>query len=48
GLKVACVEEVAYRMGYIDAEQVRKLAEPLKNNGYGQYLLQIIKEGVEG
>jgi len=44
GLKIACVEEVAYRMGYINAEQLRKLAEPLQRNGYGQYLLQIIKE----
>ena len=44
GLKVACIEEVAYRMGYIDAEQVCRLAEPLKNNGYGRYLLEIIKE----
>lgn len=41
GLKISCVEEVAYRMGYIDAEQVRRLAEPMKNNGYGQYLLKI-------
>lgn len=46
GLKVACVEEVAYRMGYIDAEQLRKLAESLKNNGYGKYLLQIINEEI--
>lgn len=44
GLKVACVEEIAYRMGYIDIEQVRKLAEPLKKSHYGQYLLEIIKE----
>ena len=44
GLKVACLEEIAFRMKYIDAEQVRKLAEPLKKNGYGQYLLNIIKE----
>ncbi len=44
GLKVACIEEVAYRMGYIDANQVRKLAEPLCKNGYGQYLLQILNE----
>ena len=43
GLKVACLEEIAYRMKYIDAQQVRKLAEPLKNNGYGQYLLNLIK-----
>jgi glucose-1-phosphate thymidylyltransferase len=45
GLKVACIEEVAYRMGYISAEQVRRLAEPLGKNGYGSYLLQIIEEG---
>jgi glucose-1-phosphate thymidylyltransferase len=42
GLKVACLEEIAYRMNYINAEQVRKLAEPLKKNGYGQYLLNLI------
>ena len=44
GLKVACLEEIAFRMGYIDAEQVNKLAEPLKKNGYGKYLLNIIKK----
>lgn len=43
GLKVACLEEIAYRMNYINAQQVRKLAEPLKKNGYGQYLLNLIK-----
>ena len=43
GLKVACLEEIAYRMKYISAEQVRKLAEPLKKNGYGKYLLNLIK-----
>jgi len=42
GLKVACLEEIAYRMKYINAQQVRKLAEPLKKNGYGQYLLNMI------
>ena len=46
GLKIACLEEIAYRMGYIDAAQVERLAEPLKKNGYGQYLLQILKEDV--
>jgi glucose-1-phosphate thymidylyltransferase len=44
GLKVACLEEIAYRMGYINKEQIIKLAEPFKNNGYGQYLLNMIKE----
>nr|WP_315260328.1 glucose-1-phosphate thymidylyltransferase RfbA [uncultured Duganella sp.] len=46
GLKVACPEEIAYRKGYIDAEQLRKLAEPLKKNNYGQYLLQILQDKV--
>jgi glucose-1-phosphate thymidylyltransferase len=41
GLKVACIEEIAYRMKYIDKEQLKKLAEPLKNSGYGQYLLKL-------
>jgi glucose-1-phosphate thymidylyltransferase len=44
GLKIACPEEVAYRMGFIDAAQVERLAEPLRNNTYGQYLLQILRE----
>ena len=42
GLKVSCVEEIAYRRGYIDAEQVEKLASPLQKNGYGRYLLDMI------
>ena len=42
GLKVACVEEIAYHMAYIDAEQVAKLAKPLEKNGYGRYLLDMI------
>jgi glucose-1-phosphate thymidylyltransferase len=44
GLKIACVEEVAYRMGYIDAAKLEALAVPMKNNGYGQYLFQLLKE----
>jgi glucose-1-phosphate thymidylyltransferase len=44
GLKIACIEEVAYRQGWIDSEQVQRLAEPMQNNGYGQYLLKILKE----
>ena len=44
GLKVACLEEIAYKMKFIDSKQVLKLAEPLKKNSYGQYLMSIIKE----
>ncbi|MDA7914560.1 glucose-1-phosphate thymidylyltransferase RfbA [Akkermansiaceae bacterium] len=44
GLKVACLEEIAYEMGYITKEQLLLLAEPLKKNGYGQYLLNRAKE----
>jgi glucose-1-phosphate thymidylyltransferase len=43
GLKVACLEEIAYRMNYIDANQVKKLAKPLLKSAYGQYLLNLIK-----
>ncbi|MDH4321466.1 MAG: glucose-1-phosphate thymidylyltransferase RfbA [Desulfobulbaceae bacterium] len=45
GLKIACLEEIAYRRGYIDAGQVARLAEPLGKNGYGQYLLRMLAEG---
>lgn len=43
-LKIACIEEVAYRMGYIDKEQLVKLAQPLKKNDYGQYMLRLAEE----
>ncbi len=47
GLKVACPEEIAWRMGYIDAAQVRRLAEPLRKSGYGEYLLRCLQLEVE-
>lgn len=43
GLKVACLEEIAYKMKYIDANKLKMLAEPLKKNAYGQYLINLIK-----
>ena len=43
GLKVACLEEIAFRMNYIDKKQLKELAVPLKKNGYGQYLLNLAK-----
>ncbi len=44
GLKVACIEEIAFEMGYIDKKQLLTLAEPLKKNSYGQYLIQRANE----
>ncbi len=44
GLKIACLEEISYRMGYIDAAQVEKLAQPLLKNEYGKYLINMLKE----
>jgi glucose-1-phosphate thymidylyltransferase len=46
GLKIACVEEIAYRLGYIDAAQLERLAAPMRNNGYGQYLLSVLRDQV--
>lgn len=42
GLKVGCIEEVAYRMGYIDAEKLKEIAQPLVKSGYGRYLLNLL------
>jgi glucose-1-phosphate thymidylyltransferase len=44
GLKIACPEEIAYRMGYIDAEQVRRLAGTLAGSSYGNYLLRMLDQ----
>ena len=46
GLKVACLEEIAYRYGYINKEQLLALAEPLKKNHYGEYLIKIANENI--
>ena len=46
GLKICCPEEVAFRRGYITADQLAKLAEPLKKSGYGQYLQTILTERI--
>ena len=43
GMKIGCIEEVAYRMGFIDAEQLKTIAEPLVKSGYGEYLLNLLK-----
>jgi len=44
GLKVACIEEVAYRMGFVGPDQVRAVAASMRNNEYGQYLLRMLEE----
>ena len=46
GLKIACPEEIAYRMGYIDAAALERLAQPMKKNAYGQYLLDVLRDPV--
>ncbi len=46
GLKVACIEEIAFEMGYISKEKLIELAQPLKKNQYGQYLLRRANEGI--
>ncbi|MCS7019502.1 MAG: glucose-1-phosphate thymidylyltransferase RfbA [Cytophagales bacterium] len=44
GLKIGCIEEVAYKMGFIDKEQLLKIAEPLLKSGYGQYLIRLVQQ----
>jgi len=48
GLMIACPEEIAYQMGYISAEQVLRLAEPLRKSSYGRYLVNMVREGARG
>jgi len=43
GLMICCVEEIAYRMGYIGADDIRRIAEPMRKNSYGQYLLYMLE-----
>jgi glucose-1-phosphate thymidylyltransferase len=44
GLKVGCIEEIAWRQGFISTDQLKVIAEPLLKSGYGNYLLQLIKQ----
>ncbi len=46
GLKIGCIEEIAYRMGFIDAEQLQKIATPLVKSGYGKYLMNLPHEKI--
>jgi len=48
GLKISCIEEIAYRQGFIDADQLQQLAEPLSNSGYGKYLMDILDQDGAG
>lgn len=47
GLKIACLEEIAFRMGWIDREHLTKIAQPFLKNGYGKYLIELCKQGTE-
>ncbi|TVL95456.1 MAG: hypothetical protein CV087_24340 [Candidatus Brocadia sp. WS118] len=47
GLQIACIEEIAYRQGYINAGQLKAIASTMQNNNYGQYLFDILREELE-
>jgi len=46
GLKISYIEDIAYGKGFIDDEQLRKIAEPIRKNGYGEYLLKLLEQEV--
>jgi glucose-1-phosphate thymidylyltransferase len=46
GLKICCPEEIAWRQGFITADRLREIAEPLRKSGYGEYLLKVLEETV--
>ena len=46
GIKISCIEEIAFRLGLIKLEQLKVLGEKMKNNSYGQYLLKIVNESI--
>ena len=46
GLKISCIEEIAYRKGFINEGQLRKIAEPIRKSGYGEYLLKLLEQEV--
>jgi len=46
GLKISCIEEIAYRKGFIDKDQLCKLAEPIRKSGYGEYLLKLAEDAI--
>ena len=45
---ICCVEEIAFRMGYITADALREIAMPMRSNSYGQYLLRLVESGPDG
>ena len=46
GFKISCIEEIAYRKGFIDSQQLLKIAEPIRKSGYGEYLVRLVEQGM--